>query len=148
MVRAELVRRGQAVVIIGITYRLDKTTLPLHRLSPSESRRPSVKGKARQVSLHRSQPVKPVKPLGKSSRTVTTPEPAKAQMSPRALEQARRVLHVIVASAHSREHAASGSTFSISSAAMLDLLASEFNDHNPEAMVATTCNHNNKAVAR
>jgi hypothetical protein len=53
-------------------------------------------------------------------------------MSPRALEQARHVLHVIEASAHSREHTASGSTFSISPAAMLDLLASEFNDHDPE----------------
>jgi hypothetical protein len=42
------------------------------------------------------------------------------------------VLHVIEASAHSREHTASGSTFSISPAAMLDLLASEFNDHDPE----------------
>jgi hypothetical protein len=53
-------------------------------------------------------------------------------MSPRALEQARRVLQVIEASVHSREHTASSSTFSISPAAMLDLLASEFNDHNPE----------------
>jgi hypothetical protein len=114
------------------TGRDDAVVLPSRRSSPSESRRPSVKGKARQVSLHRSQLGKPVEPLGKSSRTIVTPEPAKAQMSPRALEQARRVLHVIEASAHSREHTASGSTFSISPAAMLDLLASEFNDHDPE----------------
>jgi hypothetical protein len=53
-------------------------------------------------------------------------------MSPQALEQARRILQVIEASAHSREHTASSSTFSISPAAMLDLLANEFNDHNPE----------------
>jgi len=114
------------------TGRDDAAALPSRRSSPSESRRPSVKGKARQVSPHRSQPVKPVEPLGKSSRTIAAPEPAKAQMSPRALEQARRVLHVIEASARSREHTASGSTFSISPAAMLDLLASEFNDHDPE----------------
>jgi hypothetical protein len=114
------------------TGRDDAAALPSHRSSPSESRRPSVKGKARQVSPHRSQPVKPVEPLGKSSRTIATPEPAKAQMSPQALEQAQRVLHIIEASAHSHEHTASSSTFSISPAAMLDLLASEFNDHNPE----------------
>jgi len=53
-------------------------------------------------------------------------------MSPQALEQVRRVLHIIEASVHSCEHTASGSTFSISPAAMLDLLASEFNDHDPE----------------
>jgi len=106
--------------------------LPLHRSSPSESRRPSVKGKAWQVSRQRSKPAKPVEPLGKSSRTIATPEPAKAQMSPRALEQAWHVLQVIEASVHSREHTASGSTFSISPAAMLDLLANEFNDHDPE----------------
>jgi hypothetical protein len=53
-------------------------------------------------------------------------------MSPRALEQARCVLQVIEASAHSREHTASSSTFSISPTAMLDLLANEFNDHDPE----------------
>jgi hypothetical protein len=53
-------------------------------------------------------------------------------MSQRALEQAQRVLQVIEASAHSREHTASGSTFSISPAAMLDLLANEFNNHDPE----------------
>jgi len=53
-------------------------------------------------------------------------------MLPQALEQAQRVLHVIEASTHSCEHTASGSTFSISPAAMLDLLASEFNDHDPE----------------
>jgi len=64
------------------TGRGDVAALPSHRSSPSESRRLSVKGKARQVSPHRSQPVKPVKPLGKSSRTIVTPEPAKAQMSP------------------------------------------------------------------
>jgi len=53
-------------------------------------------------------------------------------MSQRALEQAWRVLQVIEASVHSCEHTASGSTFSISPAAMLDLLANEFNDHDPE----------------
>jgi len=53
-------------------------------------------------------------------------------MSPQALEQARRVLQVIEASAHSHEHTASSSTFSISLAAMLHLLANEFNDHDPE----------------
>jgi hypothetical protein len=106
--------------------------LPSRKSSLSESRRLSVKGKARQVSPQRSQPAKPVEPFGKSSRTIATPEPAKAQMSPRALEQARRVLHVIEASAHNHEHTASGSTFSISPTAMLDLLASEFNDHDPE----------------
>ena len=114
------------------TGRDDAAVLLSCRSSLSESRRPSVKGKARQVSPHRSQPVKPVEPLGKSSRTIATPEPIKAQMSPQALEQARRVLHVIEASAHSREHTTGGSTFSISPAAMLDLLASEFNDHDPE----------------
>jgi hypothetical protein len=62
-------------------------------------------------------------------------------MSPRALEQARRILQVIEASAHGHEHTASGSTFSISPAAMLDLLANEFNDHNPEdgRYAATQC---------
>jgi hypothetical protein len=53
-------------------------------------------------------------------------------MSPRALEQAQRVLQVIEAGAHSHEHTASGSTFSISPAAMLELLANEFNNHDPE----------------
>jgi hypothetical protein len=53
-------------------------------------------------------------------------------MSPRALEQAQHVLQVIEAGAHSHEHTASGSTFSIRPAAMLDLLANEFNNHNPE----------------
>jgi len=48
------------------------------------------------------------------------------------LEQARHVLQVIEAGAHSREHTASGSTFSISPAAMLELLANEFNNHDPE----------------
>jgi hypothetical protein len=33
---------------------------------------------------------------------------------------------------HSREHTASGSMFTISPAAMLDLLANEFNNHDPE----------------
>ena len=127
------------------TGRGDAAALPLRRSSPSESRRPSVKGKARQVSPHRSQPVKPVEPLGKSSRTIATPEPAKAQMSPRALEQAQRVLHVIEASTHSCEHTASGSTFSISPAAMLDLLASEFNDHDPEDGRYTATQHRQEA---
>jgi hypothetical protein len=62
------------------TGRDDAAALPLRRSSPSESRQPSVKGKARQVSLQRSQPAKPVEPLGKSSRTIATPEPTKAQM--------------------------------------------------------------------
>jgi hypothetical protein len=53
-------------------------------------------------------------------------------MSQQALEQARRILQVIEASVHSREHTTSGSTFSISPTAMLDLLADEFNDHDPE----------------
>jgi len=62
-------------------------------------------------------------------------------MSQRALEQARHVLQVIEASAHSCEHTASSSTFSISPAAMLDILANEFNDHNPEdgRYAATQC---------
>ena len=115
-----------------LTGRDNAAALPSRRSSPSESRRPSVKGKAQQVSLQSSQPGKPVEPLGKSSRTIVTPEPAKAQMLPRALEQARRVLQVIEASAHSHEHTASSSTFSISPAAMLHLLANEFNDHDPE----------------
>jgi len=101
-------------------------------LSPSESRRLSVKGKAQQVSPQRSQPAKPVEPLGKSSRKIVTPEPATTQMSQQALEQARRVLQVIEASVHSHKHTASGSTFLISPTAMLDLLANEFNDHDPE----------------
>jgi len=115
-----------------LTGQDDAVALPSRRSSPSESRRPSVKGKVRQVSPHKGQPAKLVEPLGKSSRTIMTPEPAKAQMSPRALEQAWHVLHIIEASAHSCEHTASSSTFSISPAAMLDLLASEFNDHDPE----------------
>jgi hypothetical protein len=123
------------------TGRNDATALPLCRSSPSESRRPSVKGKAQQVSLQRSQPAKPVEPLGKSSRKIATPELAPAQMSQRALEQARRVLQVIEASAHSCEHTASGSTFSISPAAMLDLLANEFNDHDPEDGRYTATQH-------
>jgi hypothetical protein len=86
----------------------------------------------RQVLPQRSQPAKPAEQLGKSSRKIVTPEPATAQMSQRALEQAQRVLQVIEASAHSREHTASGSTFLISPAAMLDLLANEFNNHDPE----------------
>jgi hypothetical protein len=53
-------------------------------------------------------------------------------MLPQALEQAWRVLQVIEASTHSCKHTTSGSTFSISPAAMLDLLANEFNDHDPE----------------
>jgi len=53
-------------------------------------------------------------------------------MLQQALEQARRVLQVIEASAHSHEHTASSSTFLISPAAMLDLLANEFNNHDPE----------------
>jgi hypothetical protein len=53
-------------------------------------------------------------------------------MSPQALEQAQRILQVMEAGAHSCEHTASGSTFLISPAAMLDLLANEFNNHNPE----------------
>jgi hypothetical protein len=115
-----------------LTGRDDTAALLSCRSSLSESRRLSVKGKAWQVSPQRSQPAKLVEPLGKSSRTIATPEPAKAQMLPRALEQARRILQVIEASAHSCEHTASSSTFSISPAAMLDLLANEFNDHDPE----------------
>ena len=64
-----------------VTGRDNAVALPSCRLSPSESRRPSVKGKVWQVSLQRSQPAKAVEPLGKSSRTIVTPEPAKAQMS-------------------------------------------------------------------
>jgi hypothetical protein len=62
-------------------------------------------------------------------------------MSPQALEQARHVLQVIEASAHSREQTTSSSTFSISPTAMLDLLANEFNDHDPEdgRYAATQC---------
>jgi len=86
----------------------------------------------RQVSLQISQPAKLAEQLGKSSRKIATPEPATAQMSQRALEQAWHVLQVIEASAHSREHTTSSSTFSISPAAMLDLLANEFNNHDPE----------------
>jgi hypothetical protein len=84
--------------------------------SPSESRRLSVKGKAQQVSPQRIQPAKPAEQLGKSSRKIATPEPATAQMLPRALEQARHVLQVIEAGAHSCEHTTSGSTFAISPA--------------------------------
>jgi hypothetical protein len=65
-----------------LTGRDDAAALPSRRSSPSESRQLSVQGKVRQVSLQRSQLAKPVKPLGKSSRTIATPEPAKAQMSP------------------------------------------------------------------
>jgi hypothetical protein len=64
-----------------LTGRDDTTALPSCRSSLSESRRPSVKGKAWQVSPQRSQLAKPVEPLGKRSRTIATPEPAKAQMS-------------------------------------------------------------------
>jgi hypothetical protein len=106
--------------------------LPSRRSSPSKSPRPSVKGKAQQVSPQRSQMAKPVEQLGKSSRTIATPEPITAQMSPQALEQARRVLQVIEAGMHSREHTTSSSTFSISPAAMLELLANKFNNHDPE----------------
>jgi hypothetical protein len=110
----------------------DAVALLSCRSSPNESRQPSVKGKVQQVLPQRSQPAKPVEPLGKSSRKIATPEPAKAQMLQRALEQAWHILQVIEASAHSREHTASSSTFSISPTAMLDLLANEFNDHDPE----------------
>jgi hypothetical protein len=110
----------------------DNTALLSRRSSPSESRRPSDKGKAWQVSPQRSQLAKPAEQLGKSSRRIATPEPATAQMSQQALEQAWCVLQVIEAGAHSREHTASGNTFSISPAAMLDLLANEFNNHDPE----------------
>ena len=85
-----------------------------------------------QVLPQISQPAKPAEQLGKSSKKIATPEPATAQMSQRALEQAWRILQVIEASTHSHEHTASGSTFSISPTAMLDLLANEFNNHNPE----------------
>jgi len=114
------------------TGRNDTTALPSRRSSPSESQRPSVKGKVWQVLPQRSQPAKPAEQLGNSSRKIATPEPTTAQMSQRALEQARHVLQVIEASAHSCEHTTSGSTFSISPAAMLDLLANEFNNHDPE----------------
>jgi hypothetical protein len=114
------------------TGRNDTMALPSRRPSPSESQRPSVKGKARQVSPQRSQLAKLVEQLGKSRRKIATPEPATAQMSPRALEQAWCVLQVIEADTHSREHTASGSTFSISPAAMLELLANEFNNHDLE----------------
>jgi len=115
-----------------LTGRNDTTALPSCRLSLSESPQLSVKGKAWQVSLQRSQTAKLVEQLGKSSRKIATPEPVTAQMSPRVLEQAQRVLQVIEAGAHSREHTASGSMFSISPAAMLELLANEFNNHDPE----------------
>jgi hypothetical protein len=85
-----------------------------------------------QVSPQRGQLAKPVEQLGKSSRKIATPEPATAQMSPRALEQAWHVLQVIEAGTHSHEHTASSSTFAISPATMLDLLANEFNNHDPE----------------
>jgi hypothetical protein len=114
------------------TGRNDAMALPSRISSPSENQRPSVKGKARQVSPHRGQLAKLAEQLGKSSRKIATPEPATAQMSPRALEQARHILQVIEAGAHSRKHTASGSTFAISPAAMLDLLANEFNNHDPE----------------
>jgi hypothetical protein len=128
-----------------LTGRDDTTALPSCRLSLSESQQPSVKGKAWQVSLQRSQLAKPVEPLGKSSRKIATPEPTKAWMSQRALEQARRILQVIEASVHSREHTASSSTFSISPTAMLDLLANEFNDHNPEDGQYTATQHRQEA---
>jgi len=115
-----------------LTGRNDTTALLSRRSSPSESPRPSVKGKARQVSPQRSQMAKPVEQLGKSSRKIATPEPVTAQMSPRALEQGRRILQVIEAGAHSCKHTASGSTFSISPGAMLELLANKFNNHDPE----------------
>jgi len=102
------------------TGRNDNTALPLRRSSLSESRRPSAKGKTQQVSPQRSQLAKPAEQPGKSSRRIVTPEPATAQMSQRALEQARRILQVIEAGVHSRKHTA---MFSISPAAMLDLLA-------------------------
>jgi len=53
-------------------------------------------------------------------------------MLPRALEQAWRIPQVIEAGTHSHEHTTSGSTFSISPAAMLELLANKFNNHDPE----------------
>jgi len=64
------------------TGRNDATALPSRRSSLSESPRPSVNGKARQVSPQRSQTAKPVEQLGKSSRKIATPEPATAQMLP------------------------------------------------------------------
>jgi hypothetical protein len=127
------------------TGRNDTMALPSCRSSPSESRRPSVKGKVRQVSPQRSQPAKPAEQLWKSSRKIVTPEPATAQMSQQALEQARHVLQVIEASAHSCEHTASSSTFSISPAAMLDLLANEFNNHDPEDGRYATTQHRQEA---
>jgi len=66
-------------------------------------------------------------------------------MSQQALEQAWCVLQVIEAGVHSREHTASGSTFSISPAAMLDLLANEFNNHDPEDGRYTTPQHRQEA---
>jgi len=66
-------------------------------------------------------------------------------MSQQALEQAWRILQVIEAGAHSCEHTASGSTFSISPAAMLDLLANEFNNHDPEDGRYTTPQHRQEA---
>ena len=61
-----------------LTGRDDTAALPLRRSSLSESRQPSVKGKARQVLPQRSQPAKPAEQLGKSSRKIATPEPTTA----------------------------------------------------------------------
>jgi hypothetical protein len=66
-------------------------------------------------------------------------------MFQRALEQARCILQVIEASVPSHEYTASGSTFSISPAAMLDLLANEFNSHDPEDGRYTATQHRQEA---
>jgi len=109
--------------------------MPSRKLSLSEGQRQSNKGKARQISPHRSQPARPAEHLGKNNKRGMTPEPITAQASTCAIGQARHVQHILQcfeAGAFSREQGAGGSNLAISTDNMLKILADEFSANDPE----------------
>jgi len=109
--------------------------MPSRRLSLSEGRQQSNKGKVWQMSLHRSQLARPAEQLGKNSKRRTTPEPITAQVSMQVTDQARCIQHILQlfeAGAHSREHEAGSGNFLISTADILKILTDEFSANDPE----------------
>jgi hypothetical protein len=109
--------------------------LPSCRLSPSKGQHQSNKGKAWQMSLHRSQPARLAEQLGKNSKRRATPEPITAQVSPRVTDQACHVqciLQLFEAGMHSCKHDAGSGNFSISTADILKILTDEFSTNDPE----------------
>ena len=84
------------------------------------------------MSPQRSQLARLAEQHGKSNKRRATPEPITAQVSQQA-DQAQQVLQLIEQNAHSHwQQPGRRDSFSLSSAAILQLLTEEFNNNDPE----------------